>query len=91
MGDAEPLSSIVMKAEPGMDKKIEIGEVAGLESVFFKMGKERGDEMQRNIQRSAKTAWVNLDIVVYGQLWQTGCILDRQKNVNMVTFAVRNI
>lgn len=64
MEDAEPLSSMVIKAEPGVDKKIEIGEVAGLESVFFKMRKERGDEMQRNVQRSTKTTWVNLDIVV---------------------------
>lgn len=55
---------MAIKAEPGVDKKIEIGEVAGLESVFFKMRKERGDEMQRNVQRSTKTTWVNLDIVV---------------------------
>lgn len=90
-GDAGPLSSVVIKAEPGMNTKKEIGEVAGLEPVLSEMEKEKGGEMERNIQRSARTAWVSLNIIVRGQLWTTGCTLDKQKNVNMLTLGAADI
>lgn len=70
-GGAGPLSSTVIKAEPGMNKK-ETGGGSRLGVCPLQNGKERGGEMEKNVQRSARTAPGSLDIVVHGQLWPTG-------------------
>lgn len=62
--------------------------MACMGSLLFKMGKERGGEMEKNVPRSAVTAWGGLDIVVHGELCPPGRTLDELENANMATFGV---
>ena len=51
-------------------------------------GEGNGGEMEKNIQRSAGTAWGSLDVVVHSELCPIGWTLDERKKANMVTLGV---